>query len=213
MEDRRPARTVGAMTRAAATFAVVVGTLGAMGCGGAGTSPSPRQGSATSRGSTAAPSPASTMDDADMDSDSRAKRFDRDDREILGYGNAASKKDTRTIERLVARYYRAAAAADGGTACMLTFRPLAKAIPEDEGTPGYGPAYLRGLKTCPAILTAYFKHERYALASPVEVVGVRVKGGKGDVFLASKRMPMSLTEVTHEDGTWKVDRFTRAPLP
>lgn len=145
-------------------------------------------------------------------SDGRRARFDRDDREIVGFGRSADSAQRRAITALFERYYRAIAADNGTAACSLLFSLLAESIPEVYGQEP-GPVYLRGLKTCPAVVSLMLQHARGELASEIEVTGVRVRGKRGYVLFGSADKPASALAVHREGGDWKVDEMLPTALP
>jgi hypothetical protein len=135
-----------------------------------------------------------------------------DDRTIYVYGHAASAADRQAVTAVVKRYYVAAAADDGATACSLIVSTLARAIPEDYGQAS-GPSYLRGGETCQAIMLKMFIHFHSQLAGTIEVTGVRVKRNHAFALLRSSTFPFVYTELEHEGGVWKVQRLLGAVLP
>jgi hypothetical protein len=154
--------------------------------------------------------------DADFDNDVKDNAgkgyHDGDDGAVLGFGHAANASDRRAIASVVKRYYAAAATGDGGTACKLSFSLLAESLVEDYAhTPG--PLYLRGLKTCPQILTKLFSHIHAQLTEPVAVTGVRVSGRRAYAILGWRSIPAGKTELRSENGVWKIDRVLSERLP
>jgi hypothetical protein len=137
---------------------------------------------------------------------------DRDDKATLAYGRAPSQAERLKIVSVLTRYYAAAVKADGSTACALLFPPVAKAVPEDYGS-GAGPAYLRGGKTCAAVLTRLFAHDRAELTPAPKPLSVRVKGAAAEAVLASRAMPASLLYLRHQGGSWFLQGLLAAPLP
>lgn len=135
-----------------------------------------------------------------------------DDVTIYAYGHAAGTAESRAVTAVVDLYYRAAAAADGVTACSLLAPSIAKSFPEDYGRVA-GPTYLRGGTTCHAMLSLMFKHFRHQLAGAVEVTGVRIQGHYAFAFLRSATLPYRYTRVERQDGAWKIASPLGAPLP
>lgn len=156
-------------------------------------------------------------DDNDTDNDlldnAKYGYYDRDDASTRTYGHAAGTADRRAITALVGRYYAAAAAGDGATACSLIYSTFARAIPEDYGHNSAGPAYLRAAKTCPAIMSLLFKHFHGQLAGAFRVTGVRVGDARAFALTGSATGPASLVEVRREQGAWKIDTLLGNPLP
>jgi hypothetical protein len=156
--------------------------------------------------------------DSDSDTDNDHKDdagrgyYDKDDGVIRSYGHAASAADARTLAGVVERYYQAAATSDGALACSLTYSVLAEAIPEDYGQ-APGPSYLRGAKTCQAVMSRLFQHRHGELTGAVEVTGVRVEGKRAYVLLGSVARPASFVPLQREAGAWKIDGLLSSALP
>jgi hypothetical protein len=128
---------------------------------------------------------------------------DGDDTSVLTYGHAAGAAEARAVAAVVKRYYAAAAVGDGATACSMILPTLAKAIPEDYARPT-GPVYLRGGKTCRAVMSRLFKHFHDKLAGAIEVTGVRVEGNLALALLGSRTRPASEMSVERIGGAWKI---------
>jgi hypothetical protein len=148
----------------------------------------------------------------DHSGDAVKASYDSDDNPILNYGHAAGAADARAITALVQRYYAAAAAQDGATACALTRTIVAETLPEDYGQPP-GPVYLQGASTCPALLSIVFKHFHAKLTVPVEVTGVRVSGDRADALVDFKTLQAGVIKVRREHGAWKIDGLLAVALP
>jgi hypothetical protein len=138
------------------------------------------------------------------------------DDDIPAYGHNASPADRKTITALVKRYYAAAAARDGGTACSLLYPPLAASVPEDYGQ-APGPVYARG-KTCPLVTSKIFAHIPGGPAdlASTEVTGVRVYRDHGFAELRSKLHPNGEIFVDRYHGVWTIGVLIgkeRPPLP
>ncbi|MGC2373172.1 MAG: hypothetical protein WA484_04780 [Solirubrobacteraceae bacterium] len=113
-------------------------------------------------------------------------REDRgDDMTIYAYGRVSSGHERQAITAVVNRYYAAAAAGDSAAVCSLTLSSLARSLPEDYGA-GAGPSYLRGSKTCHAVMSKIFKHFHAELTGKTEVTNVRVEGNQAIAFLRSR---------------------------
>jgi hypothetical protein len=155
--------------------------------------------------------------DSDGDADGSGGptgRPDSDDHVIAYFGHPARAADRREITSLIAAYYATAVADNGARACELTYRVLARAIPEDEGARTYGPSFAQGQTTCPAIMTRTFKHFHSMLSAPVRVTAIRVQGGRAVVLIASKTLLSgSYMEARREGGVWKIDRYFAGRLP
>jgi hypothetical protein len=140
---------------------------------------------------------------------------DKDDNGIVDYGHLASATDDKAVTALVKRYYTAAVAGDGASACSMIIPSFARAVPEDYGR-ATGPTYLRGGKSCPAVMSLLFKHSHQQLAAgatTLEVTGVRVSGNQGFALLGSRVTPASDIPVQREAGAWKVDALIGNALP
>jgi predicted small secreted protein len=137
---------------------------------------------------------------------------DKDDDETLGYGRAADRADTHAITNVVERYYAAGTSDDGRVACSLLISNLARSAREDYGE-GAGPSYLRGGKTCSAIMSTLFKHFRGELAGPSKVTGVRVKGNQAEALVGSRTMPASYIMLEREGRVWRIEELLGATLP
>jgi hypothetical protein len=133
---------------------------------------------------------------------------------ITEYGQEASPADKKAITALVKRYYAAAAADDGATACSLIYSPLSESVAEDYGQ-APGPASLAG-KTCQVVMSKLFRQvpgQPSSVLATTEVTGVRVKGRKGYALLRSKAIPEGDISVERELGTWKVVTLIGGALP
>jgi hypothetical protein len=150
-------------------------------------------------------------DAADGDNDPNSE----DDKNILAYGHAANAADMRTIATLVRRYYAAAAADNGTTACSLLFTLLAEVIPEDYGQ-APGPPSLRG-KTCAVVMTKLFKQQHQLLSTNVamlKVTGARIGEKRGfALLLLGKTHEQRYIPVHREFGVWKVNSLLDSGLP
>jgi hypothetical protein len=152
--------------------------------------------------------------DGDGDGDGAARgHFDKDDSIILRLNHRARAGDRRAIASLFDRYYALAAADDGADACRLMYPVLVRSLPEDEARRGYGPRFEQGLTTCPAIMSALFKHSHGEFSAPVKVVAVHVKGDRAIVLIDSSAMPLRVMEAERQGKSWKIDRFAPAALP
>jgi hypothetical protein len=152
--------------------------------------------------------------DANHDAEEHAAAgyYDSDDGPVRNFGRRATPRQRLALIMLVDDYYAVATAANGAAACSLMFSLLEESIPE-QWAQAPGPKYLRGLKTCPEVLTHLFKHIHSLLALPFRVTEVRVKGKLAQVLLASPALPARLMEARSEAGVWKIDRVTAGGLP
>jgi hypothetical protein len=151
--------------------------------------------------------------DADSDNDVKEHQFfhDRDDKIVLAHGHAASAADYGVLTDFVKRYYKVAAAGDGATACSTIAPAFEKRIPREFGSTA-GPSYMRG-KTCPEVMSLFFKHEHQNLTTVSTVTGARVKGNQAFVLLGSKTLPASYIELVREGNTWRSMDLLATPLP
>ena len=188
-----------------ALVAVAVASLGvAVGaCGSTGKD--------TSR-STGVASGASMLGDEDADSQGQSAYLDGDDGEVSDSGQRASAGVERAITTLVRRYYAAAAAEDGARACSLMYYIIAESIPEKYAR-APGPLYLKGVDSCPALMTRVFRRLHAQLQAAPTVTAVRVSGERADVLLGWKTLPAGFIKVRREGRVWKLEEPLAAPLP
>lgn len=143
--------------------------------------------------------------DRDHDNDTSAPHDDTNNSAELHYGHPANAADRKAITTLIRGYYRAAVAGDGAAACSLIYSSLVEAIPEDFGQ--YGPPYLRGGKTCVAVMDKLFNHLHTQLAAELprlSVATVRLKKRRGLVFLSFGALPERKLFVEREGAKWKL---------
>jgi hypothetical protein len=210
------------MRLATASSLIALMALGWIGCG-SGRSPS----SALTR-SSAATTPTRAGEEPAAAAQSRASRarparlqpnYDTDDETLLGSGRSGRPADARAIDALVERYYTAAARGDGAAACAMTSPDYARTVPDDYGQelgwaiPPGAEAYLRGAKTCAAVLSLLFAHLHRQLAAPVEILAVRLYGNYGYASVGSTTLPASRIEILREHGVWWIDELLGRPLP
>jgi hypothetical protein len=155
-------------------------------------------------------------DSSDSDSDGPTPESynfpDKDDKATFAYGHSASGPETRALRGIVKRYYAAASSGDGAAACSLLLPSLARSVPEDYSKVS-GPSYLRGGKTCQAVMSMLFRHFRKQLAEAITVVGVRVEGSTAQAVFSSRRMPASNILLMRQGSSWKVASILGQPLP
>jgi len=137
---------------------------------------------------------------------------DKDDEEVLNYGHPTDTADRQAITAIVKHYYAAAANGDGAMACPLIAPSLAKSIPEAYGG-GSGPSYLRGGRTCQAVMSALFKHVHDKLTGHLQVTAVRISGKQAEALLGSTTMPASEIALQDEHGGWKIEALLSHSLP
>jgi hypothetical protein len=204
-------------------FAIMVSfALGAAGCGGAtgGTEAGATQGPSGPGGSasmidTSRTAFAPPERDKDNDDDIGAPNDDINNNSVERYGHAASATDERAVTVLVKSYYAMAATGNGVKACTLLDSSLAANVPEDYGQ-APGPIYLRGGKTCPAVMVNLFRHSRTQLAAKaatLEVRGVRVRGDHGFALLSFGRTPERDITVRRDHHRWKIGMLLDEELP
>jgi hypothetical protein len=137
---------------------------------------------------------------------------DTDDKSLLSIGHPADAADRQAITVVVKRYYAAAASGDAALACSMIYKNLSKSIAEDYGQ-APGPSYLRGGKTCSAVMSRLFRHFHSRLASAINVTGVRIGGEQVLAFFGSRSAPASYVYLTREAGTWKLASLLGGPMP
>jgi hypothetical protein len=156
------------------------------------------------------------IDPEDSDSDypvPESYRFpDTDDRATFRYGHSPNVAERAAISGVLKRYYAAATAGEGAVACSLMVPSFARSIPEDYGQ-GAGPSYLRGGKTCAAVMSMLFGHSHEELAETVYIAEVRVEHATAQAVLTSRKMRASSISLTHSAGSWKVQALLAQPLP
>jgi hypothetical protein len=206
-------------------LATALVSVGAGACGGVGKaagSASRTQSNSTVSGDTpigtaSGASTASTrsyLDDADQDiggtRENRGYR-DTDDSRVLLYGHAASPTERARITSIVKRYYAVAASGDGRTACSMLPPSLVRALPQDYGERGL--PYLRGAKTCQAVMERLFAHSHSELSAPVAVTGVLVNHNYAYTLLGSPKMRASYITLHRERGVWTINTLLGNGMP
>jgi hypothetical protein len=131
---------------------------------------------------------------------------DKDDGAVVNRGHAADAADRRAVTEAVKRYYRAAVAYDGAQACAMLLPSLAKSLPETYAQVS-SPAYLRGLETCPAIMTKIFRHSPEQLTNSFVVTGVRIVEGSATALLGSTVLPASSITLAREGSAWRISEL------
>jgi hypothetical protein len=161
-------------------------------------------------------SDAASVGGADSDNDNptpQSYRFpDSDDGPSFAFGHAPSVAVRGAIAGVVKRYYAAAATSDGARACPLLMPAVARSLPESYGGP-LAPVYMRGAKTCAAVLSLIFSHDHTQLADAIELFSVRVEGEDARVIFSSRTMPASSVLLTGQGGTWRLVEISAQPLP
>jgi hypothetical protein len=152
--------------------------------------------------------------DGDNDNPTRASYAfpDRDDEETFAYGHTPAPAARRAIASVVERYFAAASTGDGATACSLLLSSIAAAAPADYGGTA-GPPYLRGAKTCQAVMSMLFRHLHEELAAAITIFEVRVHGAHAQVILSSKTQPAGDVFLLRQGSSWKLIGLVSQPLP
>jgi hypothetical protein len=153
-------------------------------------------------------------EDGDPDSDASlagVHYHDRDDRAIAQLGHAPAAGQRRAIVALVERYYAALASGAGETACALMSPAFARSLPEAYGSAG--PSYLRGGRTCSAIVALASTHLRRQLAGQLQVTGVRVKGAQAYALVGSTTMAAGYLQLQRVGAGWRIVTLTDLSLP
>jgi hypothetical protein len=136
---------------------------------------------------------------------------DKDDSRILAYyGRPASTAVRQEVASIASRYYAIAAAGKSKQACAMMSRGLLSEIPLVYGE--FGASYLRGAKTCAALVSRLFAHRHRELIVPVVVTGVLVKSDHAYALLGSRKIPASFLALVDEHGEWMVERLIGAPV-
>jgi hypothetical protein len=154
--------------------------------------------------------------DRDRDNDIGAPNDDTNNDEILKFAHPAGASDKQSITALIKHYYAALAASDGVTACSMLFSTFAEAVPEDFGQSPPGPSYLRGGKTCQAVIMLLHKHFQSQLAVELpllKVTHVRLDRHHGLAVLSFGTMPERQLLVAREGHTWKLQVLIDSELP
>lgn len=155
---------------------------------------------------TSSATPLETQADRDRDNDGAGGPDDSHNTKAWDFGQAAAAPDRRAVTALIKRYYAAALAGDGASACTMLYSTLAESIPEDYGGPA-GPEFMRGATSCRAGLERMFKHEhaRLALIVPrLTVTHLRLIGHHGTAILGFGRFPERELLVAREGHVWRI---------
>jgi hypothetical protein len=188
------------------TIALLIPGIAA--CGETGDSPSAVKPTTANRESS---SGGHVKDSNDFDNDPNSN----DDQPFFGYGHAASAEETRTIASTVKRYYRAAVAHDGATACSMLYSIAAEEVVEQYGHSSTSPE-LRGT-TCAVVMSKLFASRHRELAAEttkLRVTGVRVQGRKGLVLMSFATTPEPRRiAVQLQSGAWKVAYLLDGGMP
>jgi hypothetical protein len=149
--------------------------------------------------------------DGDKPDDGSGQRGNDDPPFLKSYGAPARATDRRAVSALVKRYYVAAAAENGATACSLLTSALANSVAAGVGqpTPGAG-------SNCASSMSLLLKQQHQVLAArepaTMVVIGVYVKGDLGLALLGFRRTPESTIIVEREAHVWKIDALFDSEL-
>lgn len=161
-------------------------------------------------------SDAASVGGADSDNDNptpQSYRFpDSDDGPSFAFGHAPSAAVRRAIASVAKRYLAAAARGDGATGCPLLQPGIARTLPESYAGP-LAPGYMRGAKTCAAVLSLLFEHDRAQLAGATTLFAVRVEDDSAKVIFSSRTIPASSLLLMREGGAWRLVEVLSQPLP
>jgi hypothetical protein len=145
--------------------------------------------------------------DGDKDSDDARHPMNapNDDQVLFAtYGKKASPADARAVTSLVKRYYTAAAAGDGATACSLLHSSIATGLAASRSQAGQGVR-----DTCATSMSLLLKQQHQHLiaedAATMVVTRVLTKGDIGLAMLGFRTVPESQIVIEREGHTWKVD--------
>jgi hypothetical protein len=145
--------------------------------------------------------------DNDLDDEPNSKAENDDESLFADYGTGASAADTRAIAALSKRYFSAAAAGKGASACALLIPAVAQGLAESAAQSS---GHSRG--SCVSSITPMFRQQHRRLVAEdvvtMTVIKVYVKGNLGLAELGFRKTPEQELIVEREGGTWKVD----APL-
>lgn len=146
--------------------------------------------------------------DGDGDKDDNNRYFMAEHTDTLlpsAYGKEAAQADKRAVVALIKRYYTAAAAGDGATACPLLYSTLAAGLAKGQGQSVQSSSG----GACPAVVSLLFKQQHELLAADdiatMVMVDVRVKGNVGIATVGFRTMPVGQIHVKRDRGVWKVN--------
>jgi hypothetical protein len=154
--------------------------------------------------------------DNDIDDDTKTREsqnyHDKDDNTFLGFGSAAGGSLALKLKTFVGRYYASSRAGNGVAACAMILPAIARSVPEDYGS-GAGPTYLRGGKTCPAVLSRLFAYLRDELAGAINVTSARVDRNMALLMIGSLTAPAGYVTLERQRGAWYVVGLLGEALP
>jgi ketosteroid isomerase-like protein len=141
-------------------------------------------------------------------SEARPGYHDEDDTEIVEFGHPADAADKHAISSLVRRYYAAAFAGDGRTACGLMDAQTERFVPAIDGSNG---TTSRG-HTCPTIMSKLFGENHNSLAGTFETTDVYVKEDQAYALVGFSPHEIRYIRVRRQKGAWAIDDTLGQPL-
>jgi hypothetical protein len=136
---------------------------------------------------------------------------DGDDPMNFSSTHLADTADMRSVAATVQRYYSAARTGNARSACSMLVPELARAIPLDYGK--LGPSYLRGAKTCQALVRRLYRHYRRELSAPIAVTGVLELGDHAFAFIGSPLARAGYLTLQREGSAWELATLISADVP
>jgi ketosteroid isomerase-like protein len=133
---------------------------------------------------------------------------DEDDTAIVGFGHPADAADKQAISSLVRRYYAAAFAGDGRTACGLMDSQTERLVPAIDGSNG---TVNRG-QTCPTIMSKLFGENHNSLTGTFETTDVYVKEDQAYALVGFSPHEIRYIRVHRQNGAWMIDDTLGQPL-
>jgi hypothetical protein len=144
--------------------------------------------------------------DGDQDDDNGRQRpgTTNDDVDLLApYGGNVDRLDLKAVRAVVERYYRAAVAEDGATACGLLSPSLARALAREASAPSSDEG-----RACAQAASKLFSQQHAHLLSydvaHMVVVSVHARNGLGLAILGFRSQPESEILVERARGSWKI---------
>lgn len=138
---------------------------------------------------------------------------DEDDKATFAYGHRPTAHDQGEIVATVKRFYTAAQAGDGATACKMFTLTRIRSVVSDYGRSLAGPTYLRGATTCAGLLVRLFAHGKYEYSGQVTILRIGVSNGVAQVIIGSKTMRASTVYLELGRAGWRVENLSAQPLP
>jgi hypothetical protein len=195
------------MYRHSALLPILLLCFGVSACGGTSTASH----TATPASDAASSSASAGKDTNDLDDDASGD----DDRSVFEFGRAATPSEQRPMVALLKRYYAAAAAGDGLTACPMIYSIVAEAATEEYGRAPNLPA-LHG-KTCAVVMSKLFRQSHRSLRvklATLNVTNVRIEGDRALVVMSFATTPEPRKIPLHrEGGRWKVQELLDSGMP